>query len=354
MEIINNNKINNKYNHGNDKYLGIDIGGTNIRFGIVDKKGKLLSFNLFPIDKSADAAILHIKKFINKILEKNKIALRNVKNYNDDDNGDNNSGLENISIKAIGISAAGQIEKEKGVITYSPNLNWKNVHIKEELENSFNIPVFIDNDVKTIAYAEWKLGAGRGVKNLICIFIGTGIGSGLIINNKLIDGCSGSAGEIGHITIVSGGRKCHCGNNGCFEAYAGGWGIAEMTKEKAIQNPEKYKKIIELSKGGIDNISSKSLGEAFILKDETAKKLVNEIALYIADGVISAVNLLNPCIVVLGGGVIDGIPELVEIAEKEIRKRALKAAVNSLKIVKSKFGESAGLIGAAMIAKSMI
>ncbi|MHB1679904.1 MAG: ROK family protein [bacterium] len=344
--------MNNKHNHGNDKYLGIDIGGTNIRFGVVDKKGKLLSFNLFPIDKSADAAILHIKKFINQMSAKSKIEFKNVKNYNDyDNNSDNNLGLNNINIKAIGISAAGQIEKEKGIITYSPNLNWKNVHIKEELENSFNIPVFIDNDVKTIAYAEWKLGAGQGIKNLICIFIGTGIGSGLIINNKLIDGCSGSAGEIGHIVIVSGGRKCHCGNNGCFEAYAGGWGIAEMAKEKAIQNPEKYKKIIELSKGGIDNISSKSVSEAFILKDETAKELVYEIAHYIADGVISAVNLLNPCMVVLGGGVIDGIPELVEIAEKEIRKRALNAAVNSLKIVKSKFGESAGLIGAAMIAK---
>ncbi|RZD16793.1 MAG: ROK family protein [Candidatus Acididesulfobacter guangdongensis] len=322
------------------QYLGIDIGGTNIRFGMVDARGRLLSFNSMPIEQSADKAIGQIKTFIKRLIEQRK------------DYDTKNTGIKNI--KAVGIAAAGQIDRRSGVIIYSPNLNWRNVRIKEELENLFNTPVFIENDVNAIAYGEWKTGAGKGFKNLVCIFIGTGIGSGLIINNRLIEGCNGSAGEIGHAVIVSGGRKCHCGNNGCFEAYAGGWGIAEIAVEKAVRNPEKYKMLIELSSGGVNNISSESISKAYMLEDEAAKELVHITAGYIADGIISVVNLLNPCMIVLGGGVIDGIPDLVEIAEKEIRKRALKVSVDSLKIIKSEFGESAGLIGAAMVAKSQI
>ena len=322
------------------QYLGIDIGGTNIRFGIVDVRGRLLSFNSLPIEQSADKAIGQIKTFIKRLIEQSE-------GYETE-----NTGIKNI--KAVGIAAAGQIDRRNGVIIYSPNLNWRNVHIKEELENLFNIPVLIENDVNAIAYGEWKTGVGKGVKNLVCIFIGTGIGSGLVINNRLIEGCNGSAGEIGHTVIVSGGRKCHCGNNGCFEAYAGGWGIAEIAVEKAVQNPEKYKMLIELSSGDVTNISSESISKAYMLEDEAAKELVHITAGYIADGIISVVNLLNPCMIVLGGGVIDGIPDLVEIAEKEIRKRALKVSTDSLKIIKSKFGESAGLIGAAMAAKSQI
>jgi glucokinase len=326
-------------------YLGIDIGGTNIRFGIVDVRGRLLSSNSLSVEQSADKAIGQIKTFIKRLIKQSE-------GYKTE-----NTDIKNISIKnikAIGIAAAGQIDKKNGVILYSPNLNWRNVRIKDELENSFNIPVSIENDVNAIAYGEWKIGAGKGVKNLVCIFIGTGIGSGLVINNRLSTGCNGSAGEIGHTVIVSGGRKCHCGNNGCFEAYAGGWGIAEMAVEKAIRNPEKYKTLIELSSGGMDNISSESISKAYMLQDGAAKELVHITAEYIADGIISIVNLLNPCMIILGGGVIDGIPDLVEIAEKEIRKRALKVSLDSLKIIKSEFGESAGLIGAAMVAKSQI
>jgi len=322
------------------QYLGIDIGGTNIRFGIVDARGRLLSFNSLPIEQSADKAIGQIKTFIKRLIE------QGVAHETE------NTDIKNI--KAVGIAAAGQIDRRNGIIIYSPNLNWRNVRIKEELENLFNIPVLIENDVNAIAYGEWKTGAGKGFKNLVCIFIGTGIGSGLIINNRLIEGCNGSAGEIGHTVIVSGGRRCHCGNSGCFEAYAGGWGIAEIAVEKAVQYPEKYKMLIELSSGDVNNISSESIGKAYMLADEAAKELVHITADYIADGIISVVNLLNPCMIVLGGGVIDGIPDLVEIAEKEIRKRALKVSVDSLKIIKSEFGESAGLIGAAMVAKSQI
>ncbi len=324
------------------QYLGIDIGGTNIRFGIVDVRGRLLSFKSLPIEQSADKAIEQIKTFIKRLIEQSE-------GYETE-----NTGIKNINIKAVGIAAAGQIDRKNGIIIYSPNLNWRNVRIKEELENLFNIPVLIENDVNAIAYGEWKAGIGKGVKNLVCIFIGTGIGSGLVINNRLIEGCNGSAGEIGHTVIVSGGRKCHCGNNGCFEAYAGGWGIAEIAVEKAVQNPDKYKMLIELSAGDVNNISPEAISRAYMLEDEAARELVHITAGYIADGIISTINLLNPCMIVLGGGVIDGMPDLVKIAEKEIRKRALKVSVESLKIIKSEFGESAGLIGAAMVAKSQI
>lgn len=314
-----------------DNIVGIDIGGTNLRFGIVGKDGAVKRSFIMPFKKYADN---NVEKQVNLIVNNTINFLAENKKYD---------------IKGIGIGIAGQIDAKSGDVLFSPNLNWRNVPLKKTIEKETSLTVNITNDLTAITYGEWKFGAGKGGDDLICIFVGTGIGSGIVLNCDLHSGCSNSAGEIGHTTVVSGGRKCTCGNLGCLEAYAGGWGIAEIAKERALLDKNGFKNIIETA-GSIPNITAQSITKAYDVGDENAIKLIKETGIYLSDGVITTVNLLNPCIVILGGGVIDAIPDLFEIVKEEVYKRALKASVSGIKILKSELGENAGVIGAAGLA----
>ncbi|MHB1698083.1 MAG: ROK family protein [bacterium] len=314
---------------------GIDIGGTNLRFGIAGGNGMVKNGLILPLNKYSDN---NTEKQVDFIVHSAINFLEENKKYD---------------IKAVGIGIAGQIDDKSGDVLFSPNLNWSNVPLKKILEKETGLTVNITNDLTAITYGEWKFGAGKGGNNLICIFAGTGIGSGIVINGLLYAGCSNAAGEIGHITVVSGGRKCSCGNSGCLEAYAGGWGIAEIAKERALFDKNGFKNIIETG-GGIENITAQTIAEAYYAGDENAAKLIKETGIYLSDGVITAVNLLNPCIVILGGGVIAGIPDLFDIVKEEVYKRALKVSVSGIKILKSELGENAGVIGAAGLAAMRI
>ena len=308
---------------------GVDIGGTNLRCGIFGAGGKPVSDGrvLMPEVPDADFIVRNIKKFLN----------------------DNNK----YNVKNVGVGIAGQIDAESGSIIFSPNLNWRDVPLKKMLEEELGLNIFVANDLAAITYGEWKYGAGKGFKNLICIFVGTGIGSGIIINGGLYTGCFNSAGEIGHTRIVSGGRKCTCGNYGCLEAYAGGHGIASIAIERAYADRSGFQDIINESGGVIETITAKSIAKAYKRGSKEALRLIDETAGYLSDGLTSAVNLLNPCAVILGGGVLDGIPELFDIVKAETLKRSLKASSSNLKILKSFLGEDAGIIGAAALASSI-
>ncbi|MHB8231823.1 MAG: ROK family protein [bacterium] len=310
---------------------GIDIGGTNLRFGITGESGTVKRGLIVPFNKNLD----------NNTEKQVDFIVNNAINFL----GEN----KNYDIKAIGIGIAGQIDDKSGDVLFSPNLNWSNVPLKKILEKETGLTVNIVNDLTAITYGEWKFGAGKGVNNLICIFAGTGIGSGIVINGSLYTGCSNAAGEIGHTTVVSGGRKCTCGNLGCLEAYAGGWGIAGIAKDRALLDKSGFKSIVDTA-GGIGNITARTIAEAYYAGDENAVKLIKETGIYLSDGVITAVNLLNPCVIILGGGVIDGIPDLFDIVKEEVYKRALKASVSGIKILKSELGENAGVMGAAGLA----
>ncbi|MCL6120501.1 MAG: ROK family protein [Deltaproteobacteria bacterium] len=309
---------------------GVDIGGTNLRFGIFGAGGKQESDSRILMPKAADVdfIIRNIKKF-----------LYDNKKYN---------------VKTLGIGIAGQIDAESGNIIFSPNLNWRDVPLKKRLEEELGLNnILVANDLTAITYGEWKYGAGKGFNNLICIFVGTGIGSGIIINGSLYTGCFNSAGEIGHTRIVSGGRKCTCGNYGCLEAYAGGHGIASIAIERAYADRTAFQDVINESGGVIESITAKSIAEAYKAGSKEAVRLIEETGKYLSDGVASAVNLLSPCAVILGGGVLDGIPELFNIVKTETLKRALKASSSNLKILRSVLGEDAGIIGAAALASSV-
>ena len=309
--------------------VGVDIGGTNLRCGIFGSGGKLESDIRILMPEAAN--VNFISQNIKKFLDDNK-------KYN---------------VKTVGIGIAGQIDAESGSVIFSPNLNWRDVPLKKKLEEELGLNIFVTNDLTAITYGEWKYGAGKGFDNLICIFVGTGIGSGIILNGGLYTGCFNSAGEIGHTRIVSGGRKCTCGNYGCLEAYAGGHGIASIAMERAYADRPGFQDIISESGGSIESISAKSIAKAYKAGSKEAVRLIDETGEYLSDGITSAVNFLNPCAVILGGGVLDGIPELFDIVKVETLKKSLKASSSNLKILKSVLGEDAGIIGAAALASSV-
>ena len=310
---------------------GIDIGGTNLRCGILGEGGTVKSHMSVPLDKS-----------LNGSGRQTDFVIQNIKQFL--------SANGKYGVKAIGVGIAGQIDDKTGSVLFSPNLNWRDVPLKKILEKETGLDAYITNDLTAITYGEWKFGSGKGEDNIICIFAGTGIGSGIVINGSLYTGCSNTAGEIGHITVVSGGRKCTCGNSGCLEAYAGGFGIANIAKERAAADNKSFENIINAAGGSIEGVSAETVAQAYQTGDKNAAALIKETGRYLSDGVISAVNLLNPCVIILGGGVIDGIPDLFDIVKSEVDGRALKASVLSLRILKSALGKDAGIIGAAGLA----
>jgi glucokinase len=212
------------------------------------------------------------------------------------------------------------------------------------------IPVFVLNDVRVATIGEWIYGAGQGVKDLVVLFVGTGIGGGIVNGGEIMEGCNNSAGELGHITIIMDGRKCHCPNNGCLEAYAGGWAIAERTQEIIRTDPNSGQTLVRLA-GSIDNISTLHVSQGFKKNDPLAMEIVKETGRYLSAGIVGIVNAFNPCKMVLGGGVIEGLPNLIQIIKKTTKEMALDVALESLTISKSALGENAGIIGAAALAQ---
>jgi len=311
--------------------LGIDLGGTKVKAALVDSKGKILSAHKYPTnpEKGVDGVIEDILKCIDGCL------------------GDNIQKAE-----ALGIGIAAQVDL-KGNVINAPNLRWHNIPLKKILEEKLGIPVFVLNDVNAATWGEWRYGSGKNVSDLVVIFVGTGVGGGVISGSKMVIGCNNSGGELGHITIVLDGRQCHCPNKGCLEAYAGGWAIAERAQEAVRANPQNGKQLISLA-GAIENIAAKTVGDAYYKKDPLSIQLIGETIQYLAAGAVSIVNAFNPRILILGGGVIEGMPELINEIEKIAKEKALESSLIDLKITKAALGGDAGVIGAAIFAQNEI
>jgi glucokinase len=313
--------------------LGVDIGGTKINTALVDSSGNIVSsyYRLVKPSKDPGEAIADIIDSVN-------ICLREA----------------GKTASALGVGVAGQIDKEKGIVRRSPNLpDWFDVPLGPALETALKIPIFINNDVRVITWGEWQHGAGKGVNDLVCLFVGTGVGGGIVSHGQLIEGCQNTAGELGHMTIIAGGRKCHCPNEGCLEAYVGGWGIAARAQDAAEANPNAGKNMIALA-GNIASITSITVSLAFQAGDPLAQRLVKDTSRYLAAGIVSIVNAFNPCLIILGGSVINGLPDLVSLAEKRVVTQALPTPVEGLRITTASLGNKAGVIGAAALARNMV
>lgn len=309
--------------------IGVDLGGTNVKIAIVDTEGHIAYSNSEPTraEMGYQYTISNMKQVIYSSFKETNIS--------------------KDQIAGIGIGCPGQIDSDNGIVRLLPNIpGWVNVPLSQIMQDEFSLPTKLDNDVRVATLGEYNFGAGKGYKNIVCITVGTGIGSGIIVNGKLVRGASMSAGEIGHMILVDhGGEICGCGNTGCLESLASGPSIVKMAREYALGG--KSSKFTELSAN--TSISPQIVAEAAKLGDEVAKTIYNITGYWIGIALSSVVNLINPEIIIIGGGVAQAGDILFDPIRETINKRALKIAANAVKIVPAELGESAGVVGASLL-----
>ena len=315
----------------NSNTLGIDLGGTKINVGLVDTSGHLL-YNHYSLIQPFIQPNILLSEILNEI--------------------DACFSFTGQEADSVGIGIAAQVDLE-GVVKSSPNLGWKNFPLKKKLEEKLNLPVFVTNDVRAATWGEYCYGSGKGINDLAVLFVGTGVGGGVISGGNLLVGCSNTGAELGHITLIYDGRKCRCPNSGCLEAYVGGWAIAERAQEEIQATPEKGKFILSLS-GCVEKVTAVTVSKAYHKGDFLAQKLVEETGRYLAAGVVSIINAFNPCLLILGGGVIDGIPELNKMVKDSVQTHALDVSVKKCEILKSTLGSNAAVIGSAVLARDFV
>ena len=249
----------------------------------------------------------------------------------------------------IGIGIAGQVDPENGRVKFAPNLGWQDEPFREDLKKALRLPVMVTNDVRAATWGEWLYGAGKGCNDLLCLFVGTGIGGGVVSGGKVLTGCSNTAGELGHITIDINGPRCHCGNRGCMEALAGGWAIARQARERVQSDPEAGTAILKRADGQADRITAKIVAASAKAGDPLALTMLDQVAVALAAGSASLVNAFNPCRIIFGGGVIEGYPRLIRKVAQGLKGRALPPALEPLRVVRSKLGPHAGVVGSAAL-----
>jgi len=311
--------------------IGVDIGGTNIKIALVDTKGSIIYSNTTPTraEMGYEYTIGNIKQAIIDLAKETKIDIS--------------------TIEAIGFGFPGQIDYKNGIVRMLPNIpGWVDVPVAKIMEEEFKVPTRLDNDVRCAALGELNFGAGKGCENLVCITVGTGIGSGIILNGKLIRGASNAAGEIGHIKLaVHDGPLCGCGDFGCFEAYASGPAIVAMAREYiAGGKSSKYKEM------ATEELSPYIVAQAALQGDVVAKRIYTKMGETIGIGLSSVVNLLNPEKIIIGGGVAEAGDILLEPIRKTIAKRAMPIQAAAVEIVPAQLGNSAGVIGASLLINS--
>ena len=313
--------------------IGVDMGGTKILSAVIDAAGNILGTAKVPTKADAGTSVV-----IDRIADAIRQSIAK-------------SGVNAASIAAVGIGAPGPLDPETGVVIFAPNLGWRDVPLKTELEARVGIPTFVDNDVNVGTLGEHVFGAGQGVQNVVGIFVGTGIGGGIILEGELFHGASKTAGEIGHIIVKAGGPRCGCGRRGCLEALAS---RTAMTKQfrKAILKKGKKSVISKLTDGDLSAIRSGVLAKAIRANDKLTLKVFKKVTKYLGVGIGSIVNFLNPEMIVLGGGVVEALDDtFLDDIRAASEKYALPNTLDGVQIVQAKLGDNSGILGAAALAR---
>ncbi len=254
------------------------------------------------------------------------------------------TGAERSDFLGVGIGAPGPLDRSRGVVITSPNLGWHDFPLRDEVSQRINMPATLDNDANCATLGEWWCGAAKGGRNVVGLTIGTGIGGGLILDGKLYHGASDAAGEIGHTTIDSTGRRCKCGNYGCLEAYASGTAIAERARE--LLDVEGDSIMHSMVDGDLGRLTAQTVFEASKRGDAVALEVVRDTAHFLGVGVSNLINIFNPDTFVIAGGVTQAGDLLFDPLRAEVRRRAFKSAVDACRIVPGSLPLSAGVVGA--------
>lgn len=314
-------------------YIGIDLGGTNIVAGVVNENYEIIS------KASTKTNLPRPEKEI-----ADDMAKMAVKATAD-------AGLTMDDIEWIGIGTPGIANSETGIIEYSNNLGFNNTPMVKYISEATGKQAFVENDANAAAYGEYVAGAAKGAKNAVCITLGTGVGGGIIVDGKIYAGSNFGGAEIGHTVIEVDGPQCTCGRKGCFEVFSSATGLIRMTKEAMDADKTSVMHKITLDRKG--KVSARTSFEAMRMGDPAAKAVVDKYIKYLAAGITNTINIFQPDVLCIGGGVCnEGDPLLLpmkEIVKKEVYTRNSK---KNTEIVIAKLGNDAGIIGAAFLGKS--
>jgi glucokinase len=322
------------------RYLvGVDIGGTNIVVGTVAEDGSAVhgvrSAPTLP-EEGPEAVLGRIARLVQaSIAETEKTA-----------------GIARERVVGVGIGSPGPLDRDRGVVLLTPNLGWRELPLRDLVSEAVGLPASLDNDANCAIYGEWWVGAARGSQYVVGLTIGTGIGGGIVIGGKIYYGTSGVAGEIGHTTIDSTGRRCKCGNYGCLEAYASGPAIAARAIEGIETGAET--RLPGMVSGELSKITAQTVYEAAKANDEYALEIVRDTAKFLGAGVANLVNIFNPDTVVIVGGVTTAGDQLFVPLRGEVKRRAFKPAVDRCSIVPGELPGTAGVVGAVATFKNHV
>ncbi|MEV0281052.1 ROK family glucokinase [Streptomyces sp. NPDC050610] len=307
--------------------IGVDIGGTKIAAGVVDEEGSILATCKVPTPQTSEGVIDAIAE-----------AVRTVS--------------AGYAVEAVGIGAAGYVDDKRATVLFAPNIDWRHEALKDKVEQRISLPVVVENDANAAAWGEYKFGAGKGHEDVICITLGTGLGGGVIIGNKLRRGRFGVAGEFGHIRVVPDGLLCGCGSQGCWEQYASGRALVRYAHQRANATPENAEILLSLGDGTIDGIQGKHISAAARRGDPVAVDSFRELARWAGAGLADLASLFDPSAFIVGGGVSDEGDLVLDPIRKSFRRWLVGGQWRPhAQVLAARLGGEAGLVGAADLAR---
>jgi glucokinase len=320
---------------GDNLVLGIDLGGTKILSSVIDENGEMLAR-----DHSVTPATSGQEAVVQAMVESVHQALSQL-------------GMDMSGIQAVGIGAPGPSNPETGMLFASPNLpGWKDVPIRDIMEEQLGKKTFLINDANAAAVGEFYFGAAKDVKHAIYVTVSTGIGGGIVIDGKLLTGAAGTAAEIGHMTIDDKGPLCNCGNHGCWETLASGTALARKARERIGLGAETS--ILELASGDVGQVTAKIIQMAAEAGDALAAELIADNAYYLGVGFANLLNIFNPEMIVIGGGLSNIGDRLLVPAYEEAARRAYTSAYEAVRFAPAALGRNSGVLGAAAHAVDML
>jgi glucokinase len=315
--------------------VGIDLGGTKISTALVDNAGRVIAY---------DYRETHASEGPEAVIGRMLDAARGVMTR---------AGVTPAQVAAVGIGAPGPLDIDAGVVVAPPNLpGWDYVPLRQLVEDALGITTFLENDANAAALGEHRFGAGRGTAHMIYVTVSTGIGGGLILDGKLYHGADGMAGEIGHVTIMPYGPHCGCGNRGCLEALASGTAIARQARESVVRGVPTL--MADLAGGDAKRITAKLVAEAASQGDVEAQEILAEAMNYLGIGMANLVDLFNPQLIVIGGGLTNIGEALFGPVRRAIDRRALRSLAQRVRVVPAALGDKVGVLGAAAVALAQI
>lgn len=313
-------------------YIGIDLGGTNIAAAIVSEDGKILFEDSWKTgaQRTSEEIVADMIGICKSLIEK--------------------SGHPISDFKSIGIGTPGTVLAEDGIIVYACSLPFRNLPIRELMQKEIDLPIYVGNDANCAALGEYTTEENKNMKCFVAVTLGTGVGGGIIIDGKLLGGCNGNAGELGHMVSVIGGKKCGCGRYGCIEQYASASALIEQTKEAILE--DKNSLMYEMIEGNLDNISGKTAFLAAKQGDELAKRVVTKYISYVGECLIDIVNIFQPEIIKIGGGISKEGDNLINPLKEYVYENIYCKDIYKTEIKTATLGNNAGIIGAAFLGKT--